>query len=70
MIIIIIIVIQISNGTTIMRMLQPIKQLNSTNMNLTPRRNSKKATNIKVVDECRSSLFKDPLQNNCQLAIP
>lgn len=39
-------------------------------MNLTPRRNSKKATNIKVVDECRSQLFKDPLQNNCQLAIP
>lgn len=27
-------------------------------MNLTPRRNSKKATNIKVVDECCSSLFK------------
>lgn len=47
MIIIIIIVIQISNGTTIMRMLQPIKQLNSTNMNLTPRRNSKKALTLK-----------------------
>lgn len=38
-------------------------------MNLTARRNSKKATNIKVVDECCSSLFKDPLQNNCQLTI-